>query len=178
MLKFFWTILLIPFMLLPLSCVSYVNADDSKQKEFISMGWLEQVKIYPSGLIFHAKLDTGADNCSVHAENIKYTKKKGLPWVSFEMANRYGKRSYFERKIIRVAKVKKKEGGFQKRPVVRLGVCLGNIYENIECSLVDRSNFAYPVLIGRNVLAGGVIVNSSETYTTDPECYDVRIVNE
>jgi hypothetical protein len=164
-----------------LGCAEYVSADTTQLKQ---LGWLEQVRVYPAGLIFHAKLDTGADSCSVHAEKVRlFEKKKGKKksasqWVKFEMTNRYGKRKKFERRVIRTAKVKKKDGGFQVRPVVRLGLCLGDLYESVECSLVDRSHFAYPVLIGRNLLAGGVAVNSSETYTTDPKCDDVSFDNE
>ena len=134
------------------------------------IGWLEKVTIAPPDILLHAKLDTGADNCSVHAENIrKYTKNK-VKWVEFELANRYGDRRTLKRKVIRTAKVKKKAGGSQRRPVVRFGLCVGEHFETVECNLVDRSHFSSPVLIGRNFLAGAMLVNSSETYTRNPNC--------
>lgn len=150
-----------------LGCSRLVEAE---QDEPPVVGWLEQVKISSPGILLHAKLDTGADNCSVNAENLRRYRRKGESWVEFELSSRYGERKKFRRRVIRIAKVKKKTGGAQKRPVVRLGLCLGEFYETIECNLVDRSHFSYPVLVGRNFLAGTAMVNSSETYTTKPSC--------
>lgn len=133
-------------------------------------GWLEQVRLHPSEILLHAKLDTGADNCSMHAENLVRFKKGRTPWIRFSVSNRYGDKKTIERRVIRTAKVKTKDGGFQSRPVVRLGMCISSLYETIECNLVDRSHFEYPVLIGRNFLAGSAIVNSSVTYTSQPNC--------
>ena len=134
------------------------------------VGWLEQIEIKPSNLLLHAKLDTGADTCSVHAENLIKFKQNDEDWLSFEITNRYGIKEKLTLKILRYAKIKTKEFGFQVRPVVNIGICLGSYFENVECNLVDRSHFEYPVLIGRNYLAGTVLVNSSETYKTKPSC--------
>ena len=135
-----------------------------------TFGWLEQVQLQPSKIRLHAKLDTGADNCSVHAERLKRFKKGKERWIKFSISNRYGEKKILKRRVIRTAKFKTKDGGVQKRPVVRLGICIGSLYETIECNLVDRSHFEYPVLIGRNFLAGSAVVNSSETYTQPPNC--------
>ena len=139
-----------------------------------TLGWLEKVRLYPSDILLHAKLDTGADSCSVHAENIELLAKNEEDWIQFDLINRYGSRERLERKIVRFAKVKTKKRGFQTRPVVRLGVCVADHYEIVECNLVDRSHFSSPVLIGRNVLAGAILVNSSETYTAAPECHHAK----
>ena len=149
------------------SCVTKQNPIPPTLSE---VGWLEQIEISPNNLLLHAKLDTGADTCSVHAENIIKFKQDNEDWLSFEITNRYGVKEKLTLKIIRYAKIKTKEFGFQIRPVVNIGVCLGSYFENIECNLVDRSHFEYPVLIGRNYLAGTVLVNSSETYKTKPNC--------
>ena len=153
------------------SCTELVDKEVERLPEF---GWAEQVVIRPPNLVLDAKLDTGADHCSVHAKKIKKFKKDGVPWVKFEVSNRYGGKAKLEEEIVRIAKVKTKSGGFQERPVVRLGVCLGDIYEMIECNLVDRSHFVYPALIGRDSLAGSVMVNPSRTYTKAPNCLPVN----
>lgn len=158
-------------LLLIFSMTSCNSSAETENVEVGRVGWLEQVKVSPADILLHAKLDTGADSCSMHAENIKILKtKEGGKKVSFELVNRYGKRSKLKRPLVRIAKVKKKVGGVQERPVVRLGLCLGEIYETVECNLVDRSNFAYPVLVGRNYLAGIASVDSSETYLSTPRC--------
>jgi len=146
-----------------------VPAERSKAVQF-EAGWIEQVRVTPPDIRLHAKLDTGADSCSVHAEGIETFKKKKERWVRFELANRYGERQQVERKIIRSAKIKTKKGGVQRRPVVRLGLCLGDHYEQVECNIVDRSHFSYPVLVGRNYLSGNIVVNSSVSYTSEPNC--------
>ena len=149
------------------ACGGLVLADADEPQR---VGWLEQVRIGPPDILLHAKLDTGADNCSVHAENIRRFRRGKERWVEFKLSNRYGARKKLQRKVIRTAKVKTKTGGIQERPVVRLGICLGEHFETGECNLVDRSHFSYPVLMGRNFLAGMVVVDSSDTYTKDPIC--------
>ncbi len=162
-------------LLVHVGCVRVASDDHISPPAF---GWLEQVRVYPPGILMHAKLDTGADNCSLHAENIKKFKKDKENWVSFEISNRYGVKKAIEGKILRIAKVKKKGGGIQKRPVVRIGLCLGNSYESIECNLVNRAHFQNPVLVGRNFLAGSALVNSSETFTTTPNCSSSSSIDE
>lgn len=135
-----------------------------------NVGWLEQVVVSPAKILMHAKLDTGADNCSVNAQDIEHFQQKDENWIRFTLANRYGDSEKIEAKVIRTAKIKTKKKGFQSRPVIKLGICLDSIFKTIECNLVDRSHFDYPILIGRNFLAGSVLVDSSETYLTQPLC--------
>ena len=167
--KFSYLQLLLVLLLSVSACVtSDMDLVDSKQ----TIGWIEEVKIYPIDFTLDAKIDTGADTCSVHAENIKKFTKNKKEFASFEMLNRFGKRQKLERQIVRYTKIKTKKGGFQVRPVVKLGVCLDKTLEFISCNLVDRSNFQYPVLVGRNYLAGKYLVNASASYLTSPECED------
>ena len=139
-----------------------------------AFGWLEHVLVYPPGMQMSAKLDTGADSCSVHAEKLEKYQSGGSTWVRFTLTNKFGDTAEVKREIVRNTKIKKKSGGAQKRPVVRFGLCLGGVYEVVECNLVNRAHFQYPVLIGRNLLAGAVLVDSSSTFTVDPACKDVR----
>lgn len=159
---------LLPLLLL--SACSNISADEPVEEKLPELGWVEQVVIRPPNLVLDAKLDTGADNCSIHAEEIKTFKKDKLPWVRFKVSNRYGGSSKLEREIVRTAKVKTKNGGSQVRPVVKLGICLGDTFEVVECNLVDRSHFIYPALIGRSSLAGNILVNPGKTYTKAPDC--------
>lgn len=147
----------------------YANSDT------IIIGWLERVVLKPANIVMHAKIDTGADNCSVHAKKISYSKDDtGHLIASFKVQNRYGESKTIKRKVIRTAKIKTKVGGLQRRPVVSIGICIDTIDEYIECNLVDRSHFDYPVLLGRNFLASNVLVDSSETYLTEPKCRKVE----
>jgi hypothetical protein len=161
--------------LLHMTIILFASASCSPQiqaspESIATVGWLEQIKIFPPNMLMHSKLDTGADSCSVHAEEMKEFERDGKKWVSFIISNQYGEHKRVERRIIKMTRIKNKGGGLHKRPVVRFGICLGNKYENVECNLVDRSHFEYPVLLGRNFLSGNVAVNSSESYVTTPKC--------
>jgi hypothetical protein len=69
-----------------------------------------------------------------------------------------------------VARVKKAAGGVQDRPIVMLGVCLGNTYRVTEVNLTDRTGFKLPFLVGRSFLAERFAVDSSRTDTVEPSC--------
>ena len=134
------------------------------------VGWLEKVKLSPSDLVVHGKLDTGADYSSLNADNLESYEKSGKPWVRFTVTNRFGKTAKFEQEVLRTAMVKKRKGSPETRPVVRLGICIGSRYMEADVNLVNRRNFENQMLIGRSFLAGNVIINPALTFTSDPAC--------
>lgn len=145
-----------------------VDAQEALNKHVL--GWIENVAIYPGNFVLNAKLDSGADHCSLHAMNIEPFKKGGKDWVRFDIENRQGEKLTLERETHRIAKIKRLLGKPQERYVVRLGLCVGSDYTEVDVNLVDRSNFSYPVLIGRNFLAGAAMIDTSATYTQEPSC--------
>ena len=58
----------------------------------------------------------------------------------------------------------------QQRPGVKIGVCLGRIYQETEVNLVDRRGFQYRMLIGRKFMNGVVIIDPMLKYSVAPEC--------
>jgi hypothetical protein len=134
------------------------------------VGWIEKVRIYPGGLTIRAKLDTGADNSSLDAANITEFVRDGRPWVRFDLDNHEGERVTIERPLVREANIKRHFHKAQKRPVVKIGVCLGRIYKETEVNLVDRTGFNYRMLIGRKFMAGAVIIDPAVKYTIEPHC--------
>lgn len=135
-------------------------------------GWAEHVVIGRSQLEMEAKLDTGADTSSIDASKIRrYRSKDKKLWVEFRLADDdSGRTIRYKKKLVRYAYIKEHDGPSQKRPVVEIAVCLGDHLMEIEVSLVDRSGFAFPVLLGRNALEGLVVVDSELEYTTSPSC--------
>ena len=134
------------------------------------LGWVEQARLYPGGFLLNAKLDSGADNSSLHAENLTYIQENNKTYVQFDIFNRHGDKHQIRLPLIRNTRIKLKKGGLQRRPVVRLGLCISNMYREVDFNLVDRSQFYYPMLIGRSFLSGNVIVDSSVTYSQEPNC--------
>jgi len=137
--------------------------------EQIVAGFLEKVSIGKDALLFKAKLDTGAKNSSMNADDIRTFKRNGVSYVSFAVTDTNGKTLHLERKAHRVAEVKMRDESLQARPVVRLPICLGSIRKEVEVNLVDRSFFNYQVLIGRSFLAGAVLVDAGAKYLHDPK---------
>jgi hypothetical protein len=136
----------------------------------VTVGWLERVKLGEDGLVVSAKLDTGADRSSLHAADIKWIKRDDGDWVAFEVVAEDGRHARFERKVLRVARVRRHGGGVQRRPVVLLELCLGSVRRQTEVNLTDRAGFSQVLLVGRSFLAERFAVDSARTYTVEPAC--------
>jgi hypothetical protein len=134
------------------------------------VGRVEKVRVYPGDLLLHAKLDTGARHCSLHVPRMTKFVKNDSPWVRFTVKDREGQEFTIERKIVRTAKIKQKNRMLEKRPVVMLGICMGRQYREVEVNLVDRTDFIYPILIGRAFMMGHIIVDPELKFTSEPAC--------
>jgi hypothetical protein len=134
------------------------------------VGWIEKVRIYPGGLTIRAKLDSGAEYSSLDATNLTKFEREGRRWVRFDVDNHEGERVTIERPVVREATIKRHFHKAQKRPVIKIGVCLGGIYKETEVNLVDRSGFNYRMLIGRKFMAGALIIDPAVKYTVEPHC--------
>jgi len=134
------------------------------------VGLIEKVRVYPEKLFFYAKLDTGAFNSSLNADRMKFFQRNGKEWVRFTVVDRKKKEMTLERPVLRISKIKQRDGKVQKRPVVSLNLCIGRIVKNVEVNLVDRTHFIYPLLIGRSYLKGEFAVDPAEKFTTEPNC--------
>ena len=102
-----------------------------------------------------AKLDTGAETCSLHATGIVVSGKR----VSFTAA---GTRHRLRLKGIRP--VKSSNGEETSRPVVDLELRLNGRRDVVEFTLADRGSMRFPVLLGRNYLQNGYLVDAGFTH--------------
>jgi len=139
------------------------------------VGWIEQVRLGTEGLLVSAKLDTGADTSSLHARDIRWSKRDDGDWVGFDVMNGKGERLHFERKVVRIVRIRRAGDASQRRPVVMMGICLGGVYRRTEVNLVDRSRMSHGLLVGRRFLAGYFAVDSGRTNTIDPACDAARL---
>lgn len=145
--------------------VQAVWADPSAVHEKVIMGWLESVYLLPSRTLTTAKLDTGAKTSSLSAEQIEHFTRSGEEWVRFEFKTEKGSAALrLERPLVRTAVIKERQSQPTTRDVVRLPICKnGRVFET-EFTLYDRSNFNYPVLLGRSFLDGVALVDAGETF--------------
>lgn len=151
------------------ACVM-AGAAPAPVSDMATVGWIEKVRLGREGVTVVAKLDTGALTSSLHATDVKWTVRDDGDWVSFEVIGAGGSRERFERKVVRVARVKRASGGVERRPTVLMAVCLGRVFRLSEVNLTDRSGFNYEFLVGRRFLTGHFAVDSSRTYTVEPRC--------
>jgi len=140
------------------------------------VGWIEKVRISPGNFIVHAKLDSGAEYCSLDAANLTEFERNGAPWVRFDLTEREGQKITIERPLLRWAPIKRHNQEPQRRPVIKLGVCLGNIYQETEVNLINRKNYQYRMLIGRKFMEGLVIIDPAAKYTVEPQCKEAASV--
>lgn len=153
------------------SVLLFASSVAAQHKDLV--GWVEKVRLHPGSLLVHAKLDTGAKTSSLNAQQVTEFTQGGERWVRFDLINRDGDRVKFERKVERTAKIKRPPEESEGRLVIRMGICLGNIYKEAEVNLVDRTGFNYPMLLGRSFMEGSFIIDPSATYTSEPHCEGV-----
>lgn len=139
------------------------------------VGWLEQIRVSPPGLLLEAKLDTGADVSSLHATDTEEFSNNGNLWIRFTVTDRKGDQAILEEPLVRVITITRHGGREEKRPVVKLNVCLAHISKTVEISLVDRTGLKFPFLIGRNYMAGAVILDPSLEFTSTPLCKNFHV---
>ena len=136
------------------------------------LGWVEHVRVGKSRLELTAKLDTGADTSSLDATKIRrFRGKDGERWVEFLVEeDKTGRRVRFKKRRVRTAYIKEHKGPSQKRSVVLMEICLGEYLQEVEVTLVDRSDFVHPVLLGRSALEGLAVVDPALIMTKEPRC--------
>lgn len=137
------------------------------QQTLTTAGWLENIVLAPWNIKLRAKLDTGAKTSSLHALNIERFKQDGNHWIRFHVENPVDGNPLkpIELPLIRDVKIKKHKRKAVTRPVVNMDFCLNGQIFSSEFNLVDRSEFNYPVLLGRSMLQQGIVVDPATTFT-------------
>lgn len=135
------------------------------------LGWVENAYLPDPGIELKAKLDTGAETSSLDSRVIKKFRKGGKRWVRFAVADRESDEEYIlVRERVRTIGVVQHDGTKQTRPVVKMNICVAGKLLETEVSLIDRSEFNYPLLVGRTALATFALVDSSETFLGQSRC--------
>jgi hypothetical protein len=135
------------------------------------LGWVENTMLVDPEISLKAKLDTGAETSSLDAGVIKKFRKDGKRWVRFRITDREtGKDFIVVRERVRTIGVIQHDGSTQTRPVVLMKVCIASRVLATEVSLIDRSEFNYQLLLGRNTLKSVALVDPGSTFLSNPEC--------
>jgi len=144
-----------------------VSANDK-----LVVGFLEQVYIDPPGQLTVARIDTGAESSSVHAEDIIEFERDGEDWVRFKLTLD-DVTSELERQVVRYVRVvQQAEPEGTRRAVVRLRVRMGNFEDSFEFTLADRSHLNNELLLGRNFLTDVALVDVGREFVQPPPAQD------
>ena len=140
----------------------------------IVVGELERVWIDPPGVQLTARIDTGATSSSLHSGDLTEFERDGEDWVRFTL--RVGDEDVvIEREVLRFVRVFQqadREGS--RRPVITMRVLVGNIQEDYEFTLADRSHLEYQMLLGRNFLTDIALVDVGHQFVQPPRKTIVR----
>lgn len=151
-------------------------------------GSVERIILLDNKLIIDTKMDTGATIASLSAVNIKTYRLHNKLWVQFEVDIPSSKQKFMLNKpVLRYMSILKRKEEIPTadaevtltkhslRPVIELPICLGNQIKKISVNLVDRSNFRYPMLLGKNALRQfHLVVDVDEKYLIPPQCFKKR----
>ncbi|MBQ8751307.1 MAG: ATP-dependent zinc protease [Alphaproteobacteria bacterium] len=146
------------------------NVNTTKQEIVVEkahlpiIGEVEPIYFLPMKSPFLARIDTGATTSSIDCSEVEYFERDGEKWVSFKLKNRKTAEEHvFEKKIERSFRVRR-TGDDERRKAVKMDVKMGDEVFSAVFSLADRDDFNYQGLIGRNVLTGRFIVDTSTSY--------------
>lgn len=150
--------------------VAAMEADETKT----TIGRLENVWIREADIIFKAKIDTGTQTSSLNVRDLEIFAKGGEVWARFVIDAPDGTPVKLERQVLRFARFKKQGQEVDRRPIVILGLCIGDVFRRTEVNLTDRARFTYPLLIGRRFLSGAAVVDTEKKFTSPPQCAEMN----
>jgi hypothetical protein len=154
--------LILPFIITILSFTP-LHAED---KTRTVIGAVEEVVLFPWGVKLPARIDTGAGLTSLDVRDL--TVKKRV--ARFRLPEKYGS-LLISLPVIRHYNVRSADSR-GRRPVVEIELCVGSRRMRVQANLNDRSQVEYPLILGRNVLNQGFIVDSAQEKILPLNCLE------
>ena len=136
----------------------------------IIIGSIEPVRVLPGDVVIISRIDTGAKTTSLDAVDMQLFERDGREFVRFKLG-RDSDAPVIDKPVWKRVKVKRHGGEAQSRPVIKLRLILGAVDQVVLVTLADRSEFQYPLLIGRNFLRDTYIVDVAKKETSQPKAY-------
>ena len=139
----------------------------------ITVGWREWVAFPEIGLpAVRAKVDTGAATSALHAHSVERFAQGGAPYVRFSVHPFFRRHRRVtvvcEAPLVDERTVTSSSGHEDARLVVgvtlRLGVRSDAPEWPVEVGLADRRQMRFPMLLGREAMAGRVVVDPGASF--------------
>ncbi len=127
-------------------------------------GWREWVRLPQTGRgWFRAKIDTGARSSALHAHDLRVEREAGTDWALFHLLGRRDEpEQRFE--VLDMRTVRSSNGHIEDRPLIRIEITLGPCTWPVDVTLTDRTDMTYRMLVGREALAGRILVDPARSY--------------
>ena len=132
------------------------------------IGWREWVGLPDFGIKhIKVKVDTGARSSSLHAFDLREFERDGEEWVRFQVhpVQRKKMRTVeVEAQVLEHRSVRSSSGKASMRPVIVTNVRLLGITWPVELTLASRDEMGFRMLVGREALAQGFMVDPAASY--------------
>lgn len=121
---------------------------------------IEDVLFLKSDFKLRSRVDTGASQSSLHAEDLHIIEENGVTYADFYTVDDAGARYKMKEQVFRTAEITNTSGIAEKRYVIQTQINVHGIVLTTQVNLKDRSNMQFKFLVGRNLIKnGGFIVD-------------------
>ncbi|GAA1934079.1 RimK/LysX family protein [Microbacterium aoyamense] len=132
------------------------------------VGWREWVSLPDAEIEWmKAKLDTGARSSALHAVNIEEFERNGETWVRCDIRpwqHSIHDGTTLELPVHDVRRIRSSSGHSQRRYVVLMRIGLPGREVTTEVTLTNRDKMGFRILIGRQALRHGFVVDSKRSF--------------
>jgi hypothetical protein len=137
-------------------------------RELPHVGWREWVSLPALGVPrIKAKIDTGARSSALHAFDIEVVRRAAGAYVRFVLhpiQRRLGPAVAAEAPLLGERHVKSSNGLVSRRPVIRTPVEILGERREVELTLVPRDEMGFRMLLGRQAIKDGFLVDPGRSY--------------
>ncbi|CAM3898098.1 ATP-dependent zinc protease family protein [Nocardioides zeicaulis] len=134
----------------------------------VILGWREWVGLPQAGVAWmKAKIDTGARSSSIHAFDLESYVRDGAEWVRFSIhpwQRSDDDHVELSLPVLDVREVRSSNGQVERRYAVAMDVTLAGRTITTEMTLSNRDEMGFRMLVGREALERGFLVDSSLSY--------------
>ena len=147
------------------------------------VGWREWVALPCIGVPWiKAKIDSGAQSSALHADHIEeFVGADGNKWVRFQVKpwqNSDADAAVIECAVHDRRAVRSSSGHSEDRIVVLIDVELGGHTVATETTLTNRDEMGFRMLVGREALSQGFLVDSAKSFLGGRAPREVRRRNQ
>ncbi len=151
------------------SGANHGTTGESAPPSSIPVGWREWVTLPDIAVPWiKAKLDTGARSSAIHAFDLEETERDGQPWVRYVVHPWQGSDAdpvTIDSPVIDRRDVRSSSGHSEERLVVPTLVTLAARTITVEMTLSRRDEMGFRLLLGREALRQGFLIDPSRSYT-------------